>query len=115
MNDHHQCSRPLFLPSPFLCSFFLLPFSFFSTHSQTHTLQLLFLHTYNTHLFTMVNFSGADIFLFIVAFFLPPLAVGLKQGCGADFLISIGLTLLVMSLASDMPGTSSTRTEMTPT
>ncbi|KAK5809500.1 hypothetical protein F5H01DRAFT_349433 [Linnemannia elongata] len=37
----------------------------------------------------MVNFSGADIFLFIIAFFLPPL-----QGCGADFLISIGLTLL---------------------
>ncbi|KAI7827397.1 hypothetical protein BC939DRAFT_445088 [Gamsiella multidivaricata] len=42
----------------------------------------------------MVNFSGADIFLFVVGFFLPPLAVGLKQGCGADFLISIGLTLL---------------------
>ncbi|KFH72100.1 hypothetical protein MVEG_02393 [Podila verticillata NRRL 6337] len=42
----------------------------------------------------MVNFSGADIFLFIIGFFLPPLAVGLKRGCGADFLISIGLTLL---------------------
>ncbi|OAQ27634.1 hypothetical protein K457DRAFT_139350 [Linnemannia elongata AG-77] len=43
----------------------------------------------------MVNFSDADIFLFIIAFFLPPLVtVGLKQGCGADHLISIGLTLL---------------------
>ncbi|ORZ28037.1 hypothetical protein BCR41DRAFT_346431 [Lobosporangium transversale] len=42
----------------------------------------------------MANFSGADIFLFIVGFFLPPLAVGLKRGCTADFLISIGLTLL---------------------
>ncbi|GJJ78490.1 hypothetical protein EMPS_10849 [Entomortierella parvispora] len=42
----------------------------------------------------MANFSGADIFLFIIGFFLPPLVIGLKQGCGADFLISIGLTLL---------------------
>ncbi|KAK3820141.1 MAG: hypothetical protein J3Q66DRAFT_336319 [Benniella sp.] len=45
----------------------------------------------------MASFSAADIFLFVVAFFLPPLvscSVGLKQGCGADFLISIGLTLL---------------------
>ncbi|KAK3809612.1 MAG: hypothetical protein J3R72DRAFT_464192 [Linnemannia gamsii] len=44
----------------------------------------------------MVNFSGADIFLLVIAFFLPPLVppFGLKQGCGADFLISIGLTLL---------------------
>ncbi|KAF9175326.1 hypothetical protein BGX20_006550 [Mortierella sp. AD010] len=41
-----------------------------------------------------MSFSGADIFLFIIGFFLPPLVIGLKQGCGADFLISIGLTLL---------------------
>ncbi|KAG0081435.1 hypothetical protein BGZ93_003654 [Podila epicladia] len=42
----------------------------------------------------MVNFSGSDIFLFIIGFFLPPLVIGLKRGCGVDFLISIGLTLL---------------------
>ncbi|KAI8598003.1 hypothetical protein EDD21DRAFT_446553 [Dissophora ornata] len=42
----------------------------------------------------MASFTGADIFLFVIGFFLPPLVIGLKQGCGADFLICIGLTLL---------------------
>ncbi|KAI1295705.1 hypothetical protein EDD11_007844 [Mortierella claussenii] len=60
----------------------------------------------------MVHFSGSDIVLFVIGFFLPPLAgtqryhlgaeqefraldsLLFKQGCGCDFLISIGLTLL---------------------
>ncbi|KAF8934917.1 hypothetical protein BGZ58_005354 [Dissophora ornata] len=37
----------------------------------------------------MVHFTGSDIVLFVIGFFLPPL-----EGCGADFLISVGLTLL---------------------
>ncbi|KAI8346407.1 hypothetical protein B0O80DRAFT_468957 [Mortierella sp. GBAus27b] len=42
----------------------------------------------------MVHFSGSDIVLFVTAVFLPPLAVLLKEGCGAEFLISIALSIL---------------------
>ncbi|KIN02352.1 hypothetical protein OIDMADRAFT_18935 [Oidiodendron maius Zn] len=38
--------------------------------------------------------SSSDIFLYILAIFLPPLAVFFKRGCGADFLINIGLSIL---------------------
>lgn len=40
-----------------------------------------------------------DICLGILAVFLPPIAVLLKRGCGADFCINILLTLL-----GDIPG-----------
>ena len=36
----------------------------------------------------------ADVFAYVVAIFLPPLAVFLKRGCGADFLINICLSIL---------------------
>ena len=36
----------------------------------------------------------SDILLYVIGFFLPPLAVFLKTGCGADFLINILLTIL---------------------
>jgi len=35
-----------------------------------------------------------DLCLLILAFFLPPVAVLMKAGCGADFLINILLTIL---------------------
>ncbi|KAF9349857.1 hypothetical protein BGX26_011906 [Mortierella sp. AD094] len=44
----------------------------------------------------MVHFTGSDIVLFVVAVFLPPLVsvfLLFKEGCGWDFLISLGLTL----------------------
>ena len=39
-------------------------------------------------------FTGSDIIKIIVAIILPPLGVFLERGCGADFLISILLTIL---------------------
>ncbi|KAG0165197.1 hypothetical protein DFQ28_009107 [Apophysomyces sp. BC1034] len=41
-----------------------------------------------------MTYSGRDIALFVVAFFLPPLAVLIKRGCGIDFLINICLWAL---------------------
>ncbi|KAF7722757.1 hypothetical protein EC973_002711 [Apophysomyces ossiformis] len=41
-----------------------------------------------------MTYSGRDIALFVVAFFIPPLAVLLKRGCGIDFLINICLWAL---------------------
>jgi len=38
--------------------------------------------------------SSSDVFAYLVAIFLPPLAVFLKTGCNADFLINIGLSIL---------------------
>ncbi|KUI55632.1 Plasma membrane proteolipid 3 [Cytospora mali] len=38
--------------------------------------------------------STTDVIDYIVAIFLPPLAVFFKRGCGADFIINIGLTIL---------------------
>ncbi|KAI8069953.1 hypothetical protein BC940DRAFT_296561 [Gongronella butleri] len=40
------------------------------------------------------TYSGRDIALFVIAFFFPPLAVLIKRGCGADFIINILLSLL---------------------
>ncbi|CZR55977.1 probable RIC1 protein [Phialocephala subalpina] len=38
--------------------------------------------------------SSSDVFAYLVAIFIPPLAVFLKRGCAADFLINILLTIL---------------------
>ncbi|PQE22982.1 Plasma membrane proteolipid 3 protein [Rutstroemia sp. NJR-2017a BBW] len=38
--------------------------------------------------------SQADVFAYIIAIFLPPVAVFLKTGLGADFVINICLTIL---------------------
>jgi len=38
--------------------------------------------------------STSDVLLYFLAIFIPPIAVFLKTGCGADFLINIGLTIL---------------------
>ncbi|KAI9228311.1 MAG: hypothetical protein DHS80DRAFT_7716, partial [Piptocephalis tieghemiana] len=38
--------------------------------------------------------SNRDIIDCVIAFFVPPLAVFLKRGCGADFVINILLTIL---------------------
>lgn len=38
--------------------------------------------------------SGGDVLLYLLAIFIPPIAVVLKRGCGADFLINICLTIL---------------------
>ena len=38
--------------------------------------------------------STGDVCLYILAIFIPPLAVLVKRGCGADVLINILLTLL---------------------
>ncbi|KAJ5875300.1 UPF0057-domain-containing protein [Penicillium subrubescens] len=43
--------------------------------------------------------TASDICLGILAVFLPPLAVLLRRGCGADFYVNILLTLL-----GDIPG-----------
>ncbi|KAF2716765.1 UPF0057-domain-containing protein [Polychaeton citri CBS 116435] len=37
--------------------------------------------------------SGSDVCLYLLAIFVPPLAVVLKVGCGASFLINICLTI----------------------
>ncbi|CAD6449098.1 a6e8d19e-ff85-4f84-9a87-f73c55bd3d41 [Sclerotinia trifoliorum] len=42
----------------------------------------------------MAASSSADVFAYIVAIFVPPLAVFLKVACGVDFLINICLTIL---------------------
>ncbi|ORX92812.1 hypothetical protein K493DRAFT_285371 [Basidiobolus meristosporus CBS 931.73] len=42
----------------------------------------------------MTHFSDRDVFLMIIGFFLPPFSVLIKRGCGADFLINIGLSML---------------------
>ncbi|KAK3813436.1 MAG: hypothetical protein J3Q66DRAFT_46977 [Benniella sp.] len=42
----------------------------------------------------MVHFSGSDIVLFVIAAFLPPLAVLLKEGCGSELVISVALSIL---------------------
>ncbi|KAI7828180.1 hypothetical protein BC939DRAFT_443812 [Gamsiella multidivaricata] len=42
----------------------------------------------------MVTFTGSDIVLFVIGFFLPPLAVLFKDGCGCAFLINVCLTIL---------------------
>lgn len=42
----------------------------------------------------MSAYSGRDIALFIVAFFFPPAAVGIKTGCSVDLLINICLCVL---------------------
>ncbi|KAK0702079.1 hypothetical protein B0T26DRAFT_660141 [Lasiosphaeria miniovina] len=36
----------------------------------------------------------SDLVLYILAFFIPPLAVFFRTGCDADFLINICLTIL---------------------
>ncbi|KXS99716.1 hypothetical protein AC578_9874 [Pseudocercospora eumusae] len=38
--------------------------------------------------------STGNVLLYFLALFLPPLAVFLKTGCGADFLINILLSIL---------------------
>ncbi|ROW01366.1 hypothetical protein VMCG_05869 [Cytospora schulzeri] len=38
--------------------------------------------------------STTDMIDYIVAIFLPPLAVFFKRGCGCDFFVNIGLTIL---------------------
>ncbi|EME49037.1 hypothetical protein DOTSEDRAFT_99066, partial [Dothistroma septosporum NZE10] len=38
--------------------------------------------------------STSDVCLYFLAIFLPPVAVVLKAGCGADFLINICLSIL---------------------
>ncbi|ROW06685.1 hypothetical protein VPNG_06755 [Cytospora leucostoma] len=38
--------------------------------------------------------STTDVLDYILAIFLPPLAVFFKRGCAADFLINICLTIL---------------------
>ncbi|KAK2070541.1 hypothetical protein P8C59_005026 [Phyllachora maydis] len=38
--------------------------------------------------------SNSDVLLYLLAIFLPPVAVVLKRGCGADFLINLGLSML---------------------
>ncbi|EME88373.1 uncharacterized protein MYCFIDRAFT_181233 [Pseudocercospora fijiensis CIRAD86] len=38
--------------------------------------------------------STGNVLLYFLALFLPPLAVFLKVGCGADFLINILLSIL---------------------
>ncbi|KAK9762939.1 hypothetical protein K7432_010825 [Basidiobolus ranarum] len=42
----------------------------------------------------MAQVSDRDVFLMIIGFFLPPFSVLIKRGCGVDFLINIGLSLL---------------------
>lgn len=42
----------------------------------------------------MSPYSGRDISLFIIAFFFPPAAVGIKTGCSVDLLINICLCVL---------------------
>lgn len=42
----------------------------------------------------MSAYSGRDILLFILAFFFPPAAVGIKTGCSVDLLINICLCVL---------------------
>ncbi|QDS70875.1 plasma membrane proteolipid Pmp3 [Venturia effusa] len=38
--------------------------------------------------------STADVCLYFLGLFLPPVPVFLKRGCGADFLINICLSIL---------------------
>jgi len=38
--------------------------------------------------------SNSNVLLYLLAIFLPPLSVFLKTGCGADFLVNIGLSIL---------------------
>ncbi|KAI9360533.1 hypothetical protein BD770DRAFT_384325 [Pilaira anomala] len=42
----------------------------------------------------MGAYSTRDVILFIVAFFFPPAAVGIKTGCGVDLLINVCLCFL---------------------
>lgn len=42
----------------------------------------------------MSPYTGRDIALFIIAFFFPPAAVGIKTGCSVDLLINICLCAL---------------------
>ncbi|ORZ27736.1 hypothetical protein BCR41DRAFT_345805 [Lobosporangium transversale] len=41
-----------------------------------------------------IYFTGADLVLFAIAFFIPPLVMVFKQGCGCELLICLCLTLL---------------------
>ncbi|KAL8298053.1 hypothetical protein RB597_006997 [Gaeumannomyces tritici] len=38
--------------------------------------------------------STSDVLLYLLAILVPPVPVFLARGCGADFLINIGLTIL---------------------
>jgi len=38
--------------------------------------------------------STGDVFLYLLAIFLPPLAVLLKTGCDSNFIINIALSIL---------------------
>ncbi|KAL8384816.1 hypothetical protein RB599_006916 [Gaeumannomyces hyphopodioides] len=38
--------------------------------------------------------STSDVLLYLLAVLVPPVPVFLARGCGADFLINIGLTIL---------------------
>jgi uncharacterized membrane protein YqaE (UPF0057 family) len=38
--------------------------------------------------------TKADVLLYFLALFLPPVPVFIKRGCTADFLINIGLSIL---------------------
>ncbi|TLD15248.1 hypothetical protein PspLS_10675 [Pyricularia sp. CBS 133598] len=38
--------------------------------------------------------STSDVLLYLLAILLPPVPVFLCRGCGADFLINIGLSIL---------------------
>ncbi|CAG8971505.1 hypothetical protein HYALB_00002090 [Hymenoscyphus albidus] len=42
----------------------------------------------------MAASSNADVCLYLLTIFIPPIPVFLKTGCGADFLINICLTVL---------------------
>ncbi|KAE8449532.1 plasma membrane proteolipid Pmp3 [Mollisiaceae sp. DMI_Dod_QoI] len=42
----------------------------------------------------MAASSSSDVFAYLVAIFIPPLAVFLKRGCAVDFLINVCLTIL---------------------
>ncbi|KIW28411.1 uncharacterized protein PV07_08078 [Cladophialophora immunda] len=41
-----------------------------------------------------LSLSASDVLLYVLALFLPPLAVFLKEGFGGDFIINILLCLL---------------------
>ena len=42
----------------------------------------------------MLTTPQSDVLLYFLALFLPPVSVFMKRGCGADFVINIGLSIL---------------------
>merc|ERR1712136_129887 len=68
--------------------------------SAPNTKRVTFNETFNSQLEMALGRGkggGAccDLCLFLVALFLPPLAVLIKAGCGSDFCINLILTLLL--------------------